>query len=316
MAKMGHTDKNTSGYFEIAREPSTISFESFWNNYVAIEKPVIIENVGSDWPANTLWSESYLQKRLAEEPSAKAAFLWYWMEKNALSEDYRIPDIVDKAVDDHTVFPRSQMMRIWVHKQGNLSSWHYDSNMASVFNVQITGRKKWSLISPDTPLPCYPYTNFAILDGKGDKVFRKKVYARFDLNPGEMLYLPPLWFHQVEAYEEENINLNWVFTKQETQVISATFKREFERYYLAYYFSRHPVQFYRTIFQKLNALLPNYMRIKWQYPELIGSPYKPTLVSLLIRILKEALLVVKVLVHLNKIAPYKKNIQSVKHLKH
>jgi hypothetical protein len=119
------TDKNTSGYFEICREPSSLSFESFWNKYVVMEQPFIIENAASDWKAKSCWTENYLQKRLSEEPLAKEAFLWYWMQKNALIDDYNIPEIVEKTIDHNEVFPRSQVMRIWVHEMGNLSSWHY-----------------------------------------------------------------------------------------------------------------------------------------------------------------------------------------------
>lgn len=306
--------KKTDGYFEVAREPATIPFEVFWERYALPERPVVIEGIGADWPAGKTWTESYLQKRLSAEPSAKEAFLWYWMQKNALIGEYELPEIVDKAIDCDDVFARQLVMRIWVHQQNNISSWHYDANMVSVFNVQVTGRKKWDLISPETPLTCYPYTTFAILDGQGDAVFHNKIYTRFTLNQGDMLFIPPLWFHQVEACEPENINLNWVFTKRETQTVSKTFKRDFERYYIAQYFANHKWSFVRTLSQKLNVILPSYARVKWQYDELIRSTYRPTLFNILARFFKEPLALAKTLWNVDKSYVYSKKLRSVKPL--
>lgn len=302
------------GYFEVAREPATLSFESFWERYVVPERPVVIEGVGTNWPASKHWTERYLQQRLAKEPSAKSAFLWYWMDKNALADEYVLPPIVERAIESAAVFPRTLVMRIWVHLQGNVSSWHYDANMVSVFNVQVTGRKKWSLISPETPLTCYPYTTFAILDGQGDTVFRDKIHTHFTLHQGDMLFIPPLWFHQVESCDPENINLNWVFTKRETQTVSTTFKRDFERYYIAHYFANHKWSLFRTLSRNLNEILPSYARVKWQYAELIRSSYRPSLWRVCLRALTEILVSAKAIWNIRFARAYTKQIRAVKPL--
>jgi hypothetical protein len=139
---MNMTDQHANGYFEIPRESPSISFESFWRKYVVTEQPCIIENIASNWKATHCWTECYLHKRLSEEPLAKAATLWYWLEKNALNDDYNTPEIIEKTINNQGVFPRTQLLRIWIHQQGNISSWHYDANMVNVFNAQVTGRKK------------------------------------------------------------------------------------------------------------------------------------------------------------------------------
>ncbi len=303
-----------SGYFDISREPASLSFESFWHNYVVAEQPVIIEGIGSNWKAKLDWTEAYLQMKLADEPSAQAATLWYWMGNNALSDDYETPSIVAKTIDCHDVFSRSKAMRLWTHPEGNLSSWHYDASMVNVFNVQVTGRKKWSLISPETPVDCYPFTNFAILDGKGESIFKNKHYTRFELNTGDMLFLPALWFHQVEACEPENISLNWVFTKKTTGITSKAFKRDYDRYFLAEYFSNHKFSLVRGVFAKVNRVLPNYLRVVWQYPKLINTSYKTNPVRLMLRIAQELSTLVKVLPHIKRIKPYLKSIKPVKQI--
>jgi len=308
-------NKTTSGYFKIAKESPDISFEAFWDKYILTEQPLIIENIASDWKARRCWTEDYLQKKLSEEPSAKEATLWYWMALDTLSEYYDTPTIVEKTMKSTDIFPRKLAMRIWVHQQGNVSSWHYDANMVGVFNVQVTGSKQWLLVSPDTPLDCYPFTNFGILDGKGDELFRNKIYTRFTLNEGDMLYLPPLWLHKVESCGEENISLNWVFTKKETQIITKMFIRDYERYFIYDYLNKHRFGFLRHMVHKINALLPNYLRIVWLYQELIKTPYVASPFKLMARIAKESAVLPKVILHINKIKPYMKTVKSVKRLK-
>jgi hypothetical protein len=40
----------------------------------------------------------------------------------------------------------------------------------------------------------------------------------FDLNEGEMLFLPPYWYHRVVAVEKINLNVNWVGTKKKSRL--------------------------------------------------------------------------------------------------
>lgn len=303
-----------SSYFEIAREPSNLSFEDFCKRYYDTEQPVIIEKVGTNWPAKKLWTESYIRENLAKEPTAKTASLWYWMERGTLDSDYTTPDIIDKLLDSSDVFPRTEIMRIWLHEKGNVSSWHYDANMVNVFNIQATGRKEWLLVSPDTPLDFYPFTNFAIMDGNDEKNLCNKTHTRFMLNEGDMLYLPPLWIHKVISCEEENISLNWIFTKKETSVSSKTLKRELERYFLQEYLTEHRWEFVRNTFNSINAKIPGYLRWKWRYPEMIKTPITRRRLPLIRRTLNELSVMGKVILHSNKIGPYIDNLKSVKKL--
>ena len=197
------------GFFEIARESASLSLDDFINKYYVSETPVVIEGIGKDWSGTETWSEAYIREKLAKDPSAKAASLWYWMEQGSLDDEYETPEIVKELIDSDKVFPRTELMRIWAHPQGNVSSWHYDANMVNVFNVQMTGKKEWLLVSPETPLSCYPFTSFAIMDDNDEKRLKTKIYTQVILNKGDMLYIPPLWFHKVTSLEKENLNLNF-----------------------------------------------------------------------------------------------------------
>jgi len=311
---MTNTDKNSSGYFEIARENSDISSEYFRRQYFETEQPVIIENVASDWQAKNLWTESYIRENLSKEASAKAASLWYWMERGTLDDDYNTPSIVSDLIDSPKIFPRTEAMRIWIHSKGNVSSWHYDANMVNVFNVQVTGQKEWLIVSPETPLACYPFINFAIMGYSDEKILSNKIHARFMLNEGDMIYIPPLWFHKVISCKDENISLNWIFTKKETRVSSKTLTRELERYFLQEYLSGHRFQFVRNLFTKINTNIPGYLRWKWRYPEMIKTPQTKRRFQLIRRTFNELSVLGKVLRHAGIIQPYIDNLKSIKKL--
>lgn len=302
------------GFFEIAKEPASISFDSFIEKYYQTETPVIIENVGKNWPAISLWSEDYIRTRLSKEAKAKAASLWYWMEKDTLDDDYVTPDIIDQLLDSDDIFPRNELMRIWAHPKGNVSSWHYDANMVSVFNVQMTGKKEWLLVSPKTPLSCYPFTSFAIMENNDEKIFKTKTYSQVILNKGDMLYIPPLWFHKVISLEAENLNLNWIVTKKKTDIVTITLERELDRYALQTYLSNHHYQWVQNVFAYINKNIPGYLKWKWRYPAMIETPISSKRFNLLRLFFKELFSVFKLVRHVNKIKPYIRSIRSIKKL--
>ncbi len=300
-----------NGYFEISRETSDLSFAEFNQKYFDTETPVIIEGIGSDWVAKDRWNEEYIREKLSHEPSASAASLWYWMNRDVLGDEYNTPDIVNSCLDSSNVFPRTQTMRVWLHQEGSVSNWHYDGGMVNVFNAQVKGRKEWLLVSPHTPLDCYPFTSYAIIDGKEEETLHHKIHTRFILNEGDMVFIPHLWFHKVISLDKENINLNWIFTKKQTNISSKSLKRDLERYLIHSYFVKHRFTFVRTLFHKLNALLPGYLKINWRYQEMIKTPYETKPSDLLKRVFKELVLWGKVALHANKIKPYMKTLKSV-----
>ncbi len=152
------------------------------------------------------------------------------------------------------------------------------------------------------------------MDDNDENIFRNKKYTKLTLNEGDMLYIPPLWFHKVFSIGGENINLNWIFTKRETQVASKTLCRELERYSLESHLSQHRFQFVQKSFQNINARIPGYLRWKWRYPEMIRTPQKPRHFSLVRRTLSELSRLWKVLLHAKKIQPYIDNLKPIKKL--
>lgn len=302
-----------ANFFEIAKENSNLSVEDFLQRYYHPERPVIIENVGNNWPARQCWNEHYIRQKLAKEPGAETALLWYWMELGSLDDDYQTPAVISAIADLDNIFPRKKMMRIWAHVKGNTSSWHYDASMVSVFNVQVTGRKQWSLVSPDTPLDCYPWSNFAIIKSDDTSSLKKKVHTEFILNSGDMLFIPPLWFHKVVALDSENINLNWVFTKRKTDISSKALLRELERVQLMELAYQLGSKLNGKLKKVIKSKIPAYLRSRWPYSEMINTPQPQRRFKIVRRSLEElssfgkvAWHIREVKLHLSKVKPVKK----------
>jgi hypothetical protein len=64
-------------YFDIERVGKDITFDTFLHNYFDREKPVILEDVGSNWLALTKWNKKYLQKKLSNESSLENYRLYF-----------------------------------------------------------------------------------------------------------------------------------------------------------------------------------------------------------------------------------------------
>jgi hypothetical protein len=302
------------GHFEIERLDKDIGFDLFFQKYFQLEKPVIIEKVGKDWPAIKKWDRNYLQQKLSEESSVFNNVLFFVMDENTLGEDYIIPKVVKILLEESHTFPQKINTRIWINSRNNVSSWHYDSNIESVFNVQIQGRKEWQLVSPDTPLICYPFSNFALL-GESINILKDKIYTQFILEEGDLLYIPPLWFHRVSALEEINVNLNWVMTKKRTEVLTKGLQREIERYLLDDYFRSHRCSAVKYIHRKINSYVPLYFQYRWRYEELIQTNFTPSKYYLVKRLFSELALLGKALLTIKQIRTIFRTIDRTPSLK-
>jgi hypothetical protein len=85
---------------------------------------------------------------------------------------------------------------------------HYDELQTETFIVQIHGRKEWVLYSQDqTPYmypktPVSPYSQLTVKEGidlERFPKFRNVRPLRFFIEPGEMFYNPPGWWHTTRA---------------------------------------------------------------------------------------------------------------------
>lgn len=91
--------------------------------------------------------------------------------------------------------------------------------------MQITGKKKWTLYPPSLhrSLYLFPFLHPHHAQSQVDlsnpsatlfKKFKDAKPQTVVVSPGEILYLPPLYFHEVEALEA-SININsWTMSYQ------------------------------------------------------------------------------------------------------
>lgn len=108
---------------------------------------------------------------------------------------------------------------IWIGPKGTKSKLHYDSDHNLC--VQIYGRKIVTLISPEDSDNCYTvnetwYDAFSPIDvmsvdyKKHPKFKNVKMY-QVVLSPGDMLYIPKGWWHDIRSLEKSiSINLWWI----------------------------------------------------------------------------------------------------------
>lgn len=102
---------------------------------------------------------------------------------------------------------------LWIGSKGVITPFHYDE-LHNVF-LQVEGSKKFLLFPPTAWRQLYLYPKFhvrhrnAMLEYPPNEETLEEEFPAFkyfpveplevEVNPGDVLYIPPLWFHQVEA---------------------------------------------------------------------------------------------------------------------
>ena len=150
-----------------------------------------------------------------------------------------IDQLGEWAVKDITPFdellrpnPTHSSINAWIGQPGVIAHCHYDGYHN--FYAQLYGRKRFTLFSPSSYAGLYPYpflhpshaqAQVNLSNYEDVKLFPLvKTLESFEalLYPGDLLYIPPLWFHHVEAIDV-SISVNvWTDTRQ-SQVMEEVF---------------------------------------------------------------------------------------------
>jgi hypothetical protein len=206
--------------------------------------PFLIEGVVDQWPAMTRWSLERLTAAHGDDivecftaPREKSSFLQqvserrrlrfadflahafreeatdelYYLRIDAgdalferLASDFEIPPILDRYQPAAT--------GIWIGQRGNVTPFHHDWWHSCL--AQVRGRKRYVLIHPmearklqaSWPAPArYDLDSAPPFDSDSGDRFS----MGFDgtLEPGQILYIPPYWMHQVDTLESGNISM-------------------------------------------------------------------------------------------------------------
>lgn len=201
--------------FDVPRVPSSIDPSEFLKNYYEPRRPVVIEAAAQHWPALHHWTREYLTEKLEHSANrATRQLLWWDIDRTLIAGDVPEPQLIDELRARLTPRERARSRRLWMSCGGERTPWHYDGNSLEIFNAQVVGKKRFTLVSPHTPIDL---AAFSLLGHKPETppemlLTDAHEYTTFDLDAGDLLYLPRHWFHFVESLAAFNANVNWVWT--------------------------------------------------------------------------------------------------------
>ncbi|MBN3942868.1 MAG: cupin-like domain-containing protein [Nostoc sp.] len=220
---------------------SNLSSDEFIKEYASIGKPVIITDVVKNWKASTKWTLDFFREKygpvktdgvrdvrerkngtdmnismniadymdyLETGDSEQSLYLFdfHMFEHPELYEDFEVPVYCRNKLEvlPEKLFAKYFMQYFYLLIGSKKSSvgLHIDALCTQGWLAAIYGRKRFILIPPDQQKFVY--------DGEVDtfnpdlKKFPLYVNVKpveFILSPGELLYIPSMWWHQAENLE-------------------------------------------------------------------------------------------------------------------
>ena len=209
-----------------------ITKQDFLRNYFKTQKPVIIEEFITDWPAYKKWDLQYIKEIAADkivplyddrpvdykegfnEPHAKMKmrdyvdllkreptkfriFLWNILkEVPQLQEDFRFPDFGLRLM--------RKLPMLFFGGTNSHTFMHYDIDLANIFHFHFEGRKQIILFDQKQNKHLYkiPYSlivrediDFSNPDFKKWPALKKAKGWECELKHGEVLYMPEGYWH-------------------------------------------------------------------------------------------------------------------------
>ncbi len=223
---------------------SDITPQDFYRRYIKTRKPVVLTDHARSWPAVKKWSLEffaaldatvYLEQGnvMQEETTFKeTGFKAYIQQLMTASETNDGGDVEYLSVFDiFNSFPqlredvdfslmgqykRRNLISGWIGPSGTVTGYHID--WADNLFVQLYGRKRFYMVSPDQSRNMYPsakYDSGSTLSQVDAINYDEKRFPKFakvnalttTLEPGEMLYNPRGWWHHVESLDK-SISVN------------------------------------------------------------------------------------------------------------
>lgn len=221
----------------------TITKDEFLREFKRPERPVVIRNLTRDWPAREKWTPAYLKelgrhiqvplydskpsrdRKHQHAPAARMALSEYFellergendlrlfffnllSEVPELTEDFSYPDIGLKFFKKLPV--------LFAGGKGAKVQMHFDIDLADIMLCHFGGRKWVRLFSPRQTRLMYrvPYSFSSLFDVKFDEPdFEKYPALRHlrgeiaELNHGDVLYMPPGYWHYV-TYDDISFSM-------------------------------------------------------------------------------------------------------------
>jgi hypothetical protein len=165
-------------------------------------------------------SRSDFFKHLKQKESKE---FWYYQDDlDVFTGD--VYDDLGEGLSEMISTPKKSSMGIWMGQKGVTAHAHYDS-YDNVY-VQIQGRKKFRLVSPTKwrEVQPYPFLHPSFAQSQRGLGARKNItdetfFTEIEglevvLFPGDVLYIPPSWWHEVTALDN-SLSINfWSYARE------------------------------------------------------------------------------------------------------
>ena len=245
-----------------------ISKEDFYNNYVKLQKPLVIENLTEDWPAKSKWNLNYIKEvagnktvplyddrpvthedgfndahnkmkmsdyidLLKSKPTNYRIFLYNLMkEVPSLQNDFKWPKIGLRLI--------KQLPMLFFGGENSKVFMHYDIDFSNILHFHFHGKKQCIIFPPNqTP---YLYKIPFSLISREDIDFENPDFEKFpalkkakgyicNLNHGEMLYMPEGYWHFMK-YVTPGFSMSLrAYPSKASSLIKAVYNLLFMRYF-------------------------------------------------------------------------------------
>ncbi len=218
--------------------------DAFFTRYYATSTPVVITDVVTRWRAYERWTPAYFKERFGDVEVLAAfgreADPDYDVNTPKHSRAVRLGDFIDQVVaagdsnDLYLVANNRNMDRpalaalyddvevdaavldpkryrgsvaLWIGPGGTVTSTHHDT--ANILFAQVYGQKRFKLVAPwETALFHTTRGVYNTFDPERPGEHHALVKT-VSLEPGEMLFIPAGWWHQVRAL---SLSINIAFT--------------------------------------------------------------------------------------------------------
>ncbi|XP_053603063.1 bifunctional peptidase and arginyl-hydroxylase JMJD5 [Plodia interpunctella] len=212
--------------------------EDFYSNYIIKEQPVVLDNCVNHWPALDKWKNPDYFKKLAGLRTVPIELGKVYTDSDWTQKLMTIGEFIDKYIyqsngptgylAQYQLFDQIPELKrditepeyccfsdtdesvdvmAWFGPKGTISALHHDPKKNLL--TQVVGTKQLFLFSPNDSEFLYPHShellnNTAQVDPrmpdleKFPKYKNAKAYHCV-LKPGQMLYIPPKWWHFVES---------------------------------------------------------------------------------------------------------------------
>ena len=211
-----------------------LTHEQFLADFAKPEKPVIVSDLTSDWPAQKLWTFDYFRqhyghlqvqvKREARpgppldltmadyidylettrDPSPYYLASWdFMLEAPELADHFRLPSYWrEDWLLEVTPELRPRMLWLFIGPAQTGFRLHVDVGHTAAWNVQLLGLKRWTLFDPEQL--DYLYSGAVDTFQPDLEAHPKFALARGYqclLGPGEAIFVPSRWWHQTQILE-------------------------------------------------------------------------------------------------------------------